>query len=870
MAISNTDNKVTAVLTAVPQDIPVGFYFLDDEHLTVTRLRSGVETELTLNADYTVAGAGDESGGTVTVNATGGAATDTIVVTYGIPTTQTTNYNEGSTAPAATRERVADKLTMKVKEIEEQVARSMKSRVTSTNTFPDSLTAQRFWYTDSNGDPQEYTAGQVAALLLPEYSAAVDPDKPTITFPDKGTNPTGRDYTQADFTGQIGIQLDTMQPYVANSTSGSDWSPLYPLAHEHVYVVASGTSADQDGTAQNPFVATTHAEVQAAIDATPDGGTIHFASGTYPIGDGATGIVINEKSITIEGAGIFSVEAKWTVSTAYAVGDIVWSAADQANGRNGDYYECTSAHTSDASSFQTDLTSAYWALYVPPNQTRFKFNDVNLPSAVCTMLSVNTGSYTASPATIILRDFVLDANWGEQSDITDLGINGCTVFATESLIERVKLVNNATTRDYDPAIAWERFYLGVWSQDANHSHHSIIRNCKVTDTIDTGTTGGGTHIFIGGQLNGDVSGIVEGCVVEHRRGVGIGLGKSSKGVIIRNNIVTAFSATSGILHDTWSNSNTIVTGNIVKCITSGACMTIGTDGLNFNSKNWIISDNIFITGKEFSATNQGALRVKSNLEGCIIRGNIFDVDQTPGSTAAYSRAINVKYNSKPFIYGNIYNDDSSNIGYYADFVFSSFDAWATGTDYVIGEVLADTGNPDRSFICNTDHTSGPTFAGDSAKWDLYEAAPLVETGNYGFSGALTTNRSETEKICISLDDSSTGIYRTGEDIAFPIPHLCKVTALRFRCNELPTATGVTIDLKVNEDWSGTATTILTTPMVLSPSSYEGSTTSIAAPLVQGDSKGILTLSGGDGTCKNTFAIIEYERTSENVLTDIAP
>ena len=859
MAISNTDNKVTAVLTAVPQDIPVGFYFLDDEHLTVTRLRSGVETELTLNADYTVAGAGDESGGTVTVNATGGAATDTIVVTYGIPTTQTTNYNEGSTAPAATRERVADKLTMKVKEIEEQVARSMKSRVTSTNTFPDSLTAQRFLYTDSNGDPQEYTAAQVAALLLPEYSAAVDPDKPTLTFPDKTTNPTGRDYTQADFAGQVGIQLDTMQPFIAQSTTGSDWAPLYPLAHEHVYVVASGDVEDQDGTAHRPFVATTSAQVQAALDACPDGGTIHFASGEYPAG---TGLSIDNKSITVQGAGIFSAAKSWEVSTAYVADDIVWSAADQANGRNGGYYKCSTGHTSDASSFQTDLSSAYWTLYTPPGQTSFKLDDVN-STGIYTVISVNIGSNTDADVNIVFRDFVLDANWGEQSDISDIGINGCTVFATDSLIERVKLVNNGNSRED------ERFYLGVWSQDADHEHHSVIRNCKVVDSVDGGGFGG-AHIFLGGQgtNGGECYGIIEGCVVEHRGGIGIGLAQSSKGVIVRNNVVTAFTATTGILHDTWSNSNTIVTGNIVKCITSGACMTIGTDSLSYNSKNWIISDNIFITGKEFSATNQGALRVKSNLEGCIIKGNIFDADQTSGATAAYSRAINVKLNSKPFIYGNIYNDDSSNIGYYADFVFSSFDAWATATSYVIGQVVADSGNPDRAFKCNTDHTSGATFAGDSANWDLYEATPIAETGNYGFTGALTTNRSETESIIVSLDDG-TGSYRTGESVFFVFPHDGILRTLRFKCDAVATGTAATIDLKVATAWSATATSVLSS--TLSSGSNEASTTSFANLQVGTQDKGELVLTGdGSGTCAGSYAIIEYERKSSDVLTDIDP
>lgn len=98
---------------------PVSGYFLAEldgtAHLLVTvRDADGNETTQTqgAGADYTVGGAGNPSGGSITF-ATAPTATETVVITRNVPDTQETDYIEYDDFPAESHERGLDKLTMR-------------------------------------------------------------------------------------------------------------------------------------------------------------------------------------------------------------------------------------------------------------------------------------------------------------------------------------------------------------------------------------------------------------------------------------------------------------------------------------------------------------------------------------------------------------------------------------------------------------------------------------------------------------------------------------------------------------------------------------------------------------------------------------
>ena len=135
MTISSTTSRVSYNGNSVLVTFTVPFYFLDDAHLLVTKyvVSSGVTTTLALTTDYTVAGAGVLTGGTITCLVAPATGTQ-IIITRNVPFTQETDYIENDPFPAEVHEQALDKLTMEVQQIDEQVDRSVKMPITSSLT----------------------------------------------------------------------------------------------------------------------------------------------------------------------------------------------------------------------------------------------------------------------------------------------------------------------------------------------------------------------------------------------------------------------------------------------------------------------------------------------------------------------------------------------------------------------------------------------------------------------------------------------------------------------------------------------------------------------------------------------------------------
>lgn len=135
MTISTETNSARYDGDGATTVFPVPFYFLEDEHLIVTIavLATGAETEQVLNVDYTVDGANDPNGGSITM-ATAPAVGQKLVILRDVPATQPTDYVENDDLRAETLERGFDRLTMLVQQLFENVTRSLKLPSFSTLT----------------------------------------------------------------------------------------------------------------------------------------------------------------------------------------------------------------------------------------------------------------------------------------------------------------------------------------------------------------------------------------------------------------------------------------------------------------------------------------------------------------------------------------------------------------------------------------------------------------------------------------------------------------------------------------------------------------------------------------------------------------
>jgi hypothetical protein len=108
----------------------------DTDLLVIIRTNStGAETTKTLATHYTVAGAGDASGGSITF--TGGntpAIGETVVIRRNVPQTQAIDYIANDPFPAETHEEGLDRSTMVAQQVAEESNRSIKLSRTNTMT----------------------------------------------------------------------------------------------------------------------------------------------------------------------------------------------------------------------------------------------------------------------------------------------------------------------------------------------------------------------------------------------------------------------------------------------------------------------------------------------------------------------------------------------------------------------------------------------------------------------------------------------------------------------------------------------------------------------------------------------------------------
>lgn len=158
MTIESATNRVTYVGSGGvgPFDIP--FYFLNDADLLVikTTIADGAEDELTLTTEYTVTGAGDPDGGTLTlVSSISSSYRLTIIRDPDI--LQPADYSPSDDFPAETHEQALDRLTMIAQRLNDLVSRSLRQPDGDSaviGRLPSKVDrASMFLAFDSNGDP---------------------------------------------------------------------------------------------------------------------------------------------------------------------------------------------------------------------------------------------------------------------------------------------------------------------------------------------------------------------------------------------------------------------------------------------------------------------------------------------------------------------------------------------------------------------------------------------------------------------------------------------------------------------------------------------------------------------------------------------
>lgn len=154
--IQYAGNNSTSTSYAVP------FVFLENSHLqAIARTSAGVETAVALT-NHT--GAGDVNGGTVQT-AVAVPATSTLTIFRVVPTTQTTQYQEGGDFPAASHERALDKLTQIAQQLDRRLNTCVRgSEAVQLAELPSPSGSQQYVLATTSSQPPSWQPQSAIAI----------------------------------------------------------------------------------------------------------------------------------------------------------------------------------------------------------------------------------------------------------------------------------------------------------------------------------------------------------------------------------------------------------------------------------------------------------------------------------------------------------------------------------------------------------------------------------------------------------------------------------------------------------------------------------------------------------------------------------
>lgn len=185
MTVSSEQSSVTYTGNGVTTLFTIPYYFLDKTHILVTLTdAAGVVIPKVLNIDYTVSGAGNEAGGSLTFFVAP-PNLSSLIIARNVPATQLTEYRPNDDFPAESHERALDKLTMLVQQAFSGLA-STNTQLGKTIRTPEAITALpdaasragKLLTFDPSGNPVAAAAasGSVTELAI-DLANSSDPNK---------------------------------------------------------------------------------------------------------------------------------------------------------------------------------------------------------------------------------------------------------------------------------------------------------------------------------------------------------------------------------------------------------------------------------------------------------------------------------------------------------------------------------------------------------------------------------------------------------------------------------------------------------------------------------------------------------------------
>lgn len=129
MTVNSEQSSIGYIGDGTTKVFSVPYYFLEKTHLLISLISStGVPIPKVLDADYTVAGAGNPAGGSITF-AIAPPNLSSLTIARNVPLTQLTDYQPNDDFPAESHEKALDKLTMAMQQVDASTGSAIRVAV---------------------------------------------------------------------------------------------------------------------------------------------------------------------------------------------------------------------------------------------------------------------------------------------------------------------------------------------------------------------------------------------------------------------------------------------------------------------------------------------------------------------------------------------------------------------------------------------------------------------------------------------------------------------------------------------------------------------------------------------------------------------
>ena len=243
MTVTSPTSRVSYAGDGGTSAFPVSFKFLANADLVVVLVddATGAETPWSLGSQYTLAGAGNPSGGTLNVSTAPIDYTpqpgETLVIYRDPDLTQGASLPLGGAFPSTVVERMADRLTMIAQRLSDLVSRSLRQPdgdVDSVNPLPPAISrANMYLAFDVDGNPIAAVAPEGGNVVSAFIATLLDDANAATARATLGATGTGglwhNDQIEDSGSGNHGITLAKMRRGTGQSDGNAPFGRQPPL-----------------------------------------------------------------------------------------------------------------------------------------------------------------------------------------------------------------------------------------------------------------------------------------------------------------------------------------------------------------------------------------------------------------------------------------------------------------------------------------------------------------------------------------------------------------------------------------------------------------------------------------------------------------